>query len=72
LNYEVPELKAISKEAKDLIYKILLPADKRISIKEIFEHPWMNVNLPTTTQKVSFRKMHEFSKFSKVSLSLFS
>lgn len=65
-------MKGVSKEAKDLIARILQPADKRISIKEIFEHPWMNVNLPTTSLKLSFRKMHEFSKFSKVTSHQFS
>jgi len=45
---------------------MLLPADQRISIKDIFTHPWMVAEVPATNLKISFRKMHEFSKFSKV------
>ena len=53
-------------EAKDLISKILKPADKRLTLEEIFAHPWMNKEVPNVALKVSFRKMHEYSKFSKV------
>ena len=56
----------MSKEAKDLIAKMLQSQDKRISLKEIFEHPWMYTNIPITNLKVSFRKMYEYTKFSKV------
>lgn len=31
----------ISEEAKDLIYKVLTFEDKRISTKQILEHPWL-------------------------------
>jgi hypothetical protein len=31
----------ISSELKDLIKKILVPADKRISVDEVLKHPWM-------------------------------
>ena len=31
----------VSNECKDLIQKILVPADKRINIDQIFNHPWM-------------------------------
>lgn len=57
----------MSDEAKDLIKKILQPADKRITLEGIFAHPWMSKPVPTSSLKVSFRKMHEYSKFSKVS-----
>lgn len=59
-------MKSVSKEAKDLISKLLMPEDQRISLKEVFEHPWMSVPLPATTLKVSFRRLHEYSKFNKV------
>jgi hypothetical protein len=45
---------------------MLFPAEKRITIQEIFKHPWMSGEVSSTTLKISFRKMHEFSKFSKV------
>lgn len=58
----------MSAEAKDLIKRILMPADKRITLEEIFKHPWMAKEVSSTALKVSFRKMHEYSKFSKVFL----
>jgi len=56
----------VSAEAKDLIKRILTPADKRITLEEIFKHPWMEKEVSKSALKVSFRKMHEYSKFSKV------
>ena len=61
-----PEFDGISAEAKDLISKILQPADKRITLEGIFAHPWMSKDVSNVGIKVSFRKMHEYSKFSKV------
>jgi hypothetical protein len=61
-----PEFDHVTPEAKDLVARILKPADKRITLEEIFAHPWMNHDIPTSSLKVSFRKMHEYSKFSKV------
>lgn len=55
-----------------MISKILKPADKRLTLEEIFAHPWMNKEIPNTALKVSFRKMHEYSKFSKVIIVLSS
>ena len=40
--------------------------DQRISIEDIFKHPWMNKDLPTKSLKLSFNKLITFSKFSKV------
>jgi hypothetical protein len=45
---------------------MLRPADQRISLQGVFDHPWMSSALPATSLKVSFRRLHEFSKFSKV------
>lgn len=64
--FSSPEFDHVSKEAKDLISKILQPADKRITLEGIFAHPWMSKEVPTVGLKVSFRKMHEYSKFSKL------
>lgn len=40
-NYLVPEMNNVSPQAKDLIKKILVPRANRISIEEIYKHPWM-------------------------------
>jgi hypothetical protein len=37
----VPEMDGVSAECRDLIQKILVPADKRVTIDQIFNHPWM-------------------------------
>ena len=58
----------MSKEAKDLIARMLKPSHDRITLKEIFDHPWMHTNIPITNLKVSFRKMHQYSKFNKVTV----
>lgn len=56
----------VSSECKDLIQKILVPADKRYTIDQIFNHPWMLKELSNKPLKVSFGKVQSFSKFSKV------
>lgn len=62
----VPEFEGISKELKDLIEKILVPADERISISEIFDHPWMKTKLPPCPLAIDFHKMAAFAKYSKL------
>lgn len=34
-------MKKISASLKDLIGKILQPEDKRLTIDQIYQHPWM-------------------------------
>ena len=41
---ERPELIKVSEEAKDLIKKILVPEEKRLSAAEALLHPWFNSN----------------------------
>jgi len=36
----------VSAELKDLIKKILVSEDKRVSIDEILNHPWMTGKIP--------------------------
>lgn len=43
--YIVPEAKNLSEDIKDLIRRILVPADKRITIEQIMAHPWMTKQL---------------------------
>ena len=60
-------MEGVSSECKDLIQKILLPADKRLNLDQIFNHPWMlKEPLSNKPLKVSFAKVQSFSKFSKV------
>lgn len=64
--YLVPEAKHLTAEVKDLINKILVPADKRITIDEIFAHPWMTKQLPSVPLQLDFKRLKNFSNFSKV------
>ena len=50
-DFEVETWNTVSKEAKDFISKILVadPA-KRITVKEMMEHPWMNMDLDNSVK----------------------
>jgi len=37
-----------------------------LTIKQIFEHPWMTAKASNTPLKLNFSKMANFSKFSKL------
>lgn len=56
----------ISLLLKDLIKKMLMPADKRITIEQIFKHPWMKINPKKTKLSIDFSAMARFSKFSRL------
>lgn len=56
----------ISMLLKDLLKKILRPAKERITIDEIYKHPWMNVKLNKIPISIDFKIMASFSKFSKI------
>lgn len=68
-NYDlnIPEMKTVSKECKDLIYRILQPEDKRISIEGIYSHPWIKAELPADLPfKLNFKRLREYARYSKV------
>lgn len=66
LCYEVPEMKGLSADLKDLIKRILVPEHQRISIDQILNHPWMTGKRNEVPLKLNFSKMKQFSEFSKV------
>lgn len=47
---------------------MMQPMDKRISIEQIYSHPWMNSALTKNTLRLNFGKIINFSKYSKVAL----
>ncbi len=51
---------------KDLIKKMLAPVEKRITIQDIFKHPWMKVSPKKTKMSIDFSSMVCYSKFSKL------
>ena len=64
---DVPQMKNVSVECKDLIKRILVPEEIRPTIQEIFMHPWMKVEeLPVIPLQLNFKRLVEFGAFSKV------
>ena len=59
-------MKEVSLFLKDLIKRILKPANERLSIDKIFKHPWMTVKINKPPIHVDFKVMLNFSKFSKI------
>ena len=51
---------------KDLIKRMLKPPEERITIDQIYQHPWMTVKGKKSPLKVDFKAMASFSKFSKI------
>lgn len=45
---------------------MLSPDERRISLKEIMAHPWMNNEIPRRELSINFEKIRSYSKFSKV------
>jgi calcium-dependent protein kinase len=56
----------VSAEAKDLIKKILVPADNRLTLEQIYKHPWMTEKVNTQPLKINFKMMKDFGKSSKL------
>jgi len=56
----------VSKPAKELISKILVPDSKRIIIQDIYNDPWILKESTKNPLKLTFGKLQNFSKFSKV------
>ena len=55
--YEFPEQKwsKISVEAKDLLSKMLIQEDKRLSASQVLQHPWFDI---IKNEKITFEKLH--------------
>ena len=66
MSHSVPEAAHLTPELKDLISKILVPANQRITVEGIMNHPWMSKQLPEVPLKLDFKKLKNFSNFSKV------
>ena len=59
-------MKNVGKSVKDLIAQVLQVENKRISAENIFNHPWMLKEGSKIPLKLSYSKMLNFSKFSKM------
>lgn len=48
---------------------MLSPVEKRITADQILQHAWMNKQLPHVKLTLDFKKLRNFTSFSKVELS---
>lgn len=61
--FDIPEMKKVSAELKDLISKILQPEDKRYTLDQILRHPWMKNSLSRNDLQVNFSRLKKFAKY---------
>ena len=59
-------MKYVSAEAKDLIARMMSPVGKRISLEEVFQHPWLAGEVPNLARKLNFGKIIKSTKSSKL------
>lgn len=45
LQFQIPAKSQVSQEARDLIKRILVPQERRIKLKEILTHEWLELDL---------------------------
>ena len=59
--------KNISNEAKDLISRMLIPEEKRLSASQVLQHPWFNLvkNDKISLEKLSFEKENFFKEYNE-------
>ena len=72
IDYSFPDdkWKHISKEAKDLISKMLIKEDSRLSASQVLEHPWFNLlkDEKISLQNLHFGKENFFKEYSESNL----
>ena len=66
--FDYPEFKKVSQDAIDLIKKILVPPDKRLSAAEILQTPWIKENAPHATGENLKQNWEHIEKYSKLNL----
>jgi len=63
-DFDGPEWKTISAEAKDLIKKLIVRPERRLSATEALEHKWMKKNCKDT--KLSSKNLERFSRVGRL------
>ena len=66
--FDYPEFKKVSYDAIDLIKKILVPPEKRLSAAEILQTPWIKENAPHATGENLKQNWEHIEKYSKLNL----
>ena len=59
-------MKYVSPMAKDLVQRMMSPVEKRISLDEVLNHPWITDEVATRNRKFNFGKMINAAKSSKL------
>ena len=67
-NFNYPEFQKVSKDAIDLIKKILVPPEKRLSAAEILATPWIRENAPNATGENLKQNWEHIEQYSKLNL----
>ena len=67
-NFDYPEFKKVSQDAINLIKKILVSPDKRLSAGEILAEPWIKENAPNATGENLKQNWEHIEQYSKLNL----
>ena len=67
-NFDYPEFKKVSKDAINLIKKILVGPDQRLSAAQILADPWIKENAPNATGENLKQNWEHIERYSKLNL----
>ena len=67
-NFDYPEFKKVSQDAINLIKKILVGPEQRLSAAEILADPWIKENAPNATGENLKQNWEHIEKYSKLNL----
>ena len=67
-DFNHPEFKKVSQDAIELIKKILVPPEKRLSASEILSTPWLKENAPHATGENLKENWENIERYSKLNL----
>ena len=67
-HFDYPEFKKVSQDAINLIKKILVAPDKRLSAAEVLAEPWLKENAPHATGENLKQNWEHIEKYSKLNL----
>ena len=61
-NFEYSEFKKVSKDAINLIRKLLVSPEKRLSASEVLSEPWIKENAPLLVKNLNLTPLLKISK----------
>ena len=67
-NFNYPEFQKVSQDAIDLIKKLLVPPEQRLSAAEVLATPWLKENAPNATGENLKQNWEHIEKYSKLNL----